>query len=71
VLGNNAQMYDEPASMLDLSIGYDVNKYFTVVLNATNLLGKDFHSYAGSGKSMPQDLRYQDRSVGLGVRFKL
>ncbi|WNL44691.1 TonB-dependent receptor [Dyella sp. BiH032] len=71
VIGNNAQMYDEPASMLDLSLGYDINKYLTVVLNATNLLGKDFHSYAGSGKAMPQDLRYQDRSVGLGVRFKL
>jgi TonB-dependent receptor len=71
VLGNNAQMYDVPASELDLSIGYDINKYFTVVFNATNLLGKDFHSYAGSGKALPQDLRYQDRSVGLGVRFKL
>ena len=71
VIGNNAQMYDEPASSLDLSLGYDINKYLTVVLNATNLLGKDFHSYAGSGKAMPQDLRYQDRSVGLGVRFKL
>lgn len=71
VIGNNAQMYDEPASQLDLSIGYDINKYFTVVLNATNLLGNDFHQYAGSGKAMPQDLRYQDRSVGLGVRFKM
>lgn len=71
VIGNNAQMYDEPASQLDLSIGYDINKYFTVVLNATNLLGNNFHQYAGAGTGMPQDLRYQDRSVGLGVRFKL
>lgn len=71
VIGNNAQMYDVPASMLDLSVGYDVNKYFTVVFNATNLLGKDFHQYAGPGTGMPQDVRYQDRSVGLGVRFKL
>lgn len=71
VLGNNAQMYDEPASELDLSLGYDINKYLTVVLNATNLLGNNFHQYAGPGTGMPQDLRYQDRSVGLGVRFKL
>ncbi|KGI78969.1 TonB-dependent receptor [Oleiagrimonas soli] len=71
VLGNNAQMYDEPANMLDLSLSYDVNKHLTVVLNATNLNHANFHSYAGPGTGLPQDYRYQDRSVGLGVRLKL
>ncbi|MDQ6646944.1 MAG: TonB-dependent receptor [Pseudomonadota bacterium] len=71
VLGTNKQMYDEPANQLDLSLSYDVNPHVTVVLNATNLTKKDFHSYAGSGKSLPQDLRYQDRTVGLGIRLKL
>jgi iron complex outermembrane recepter protein len=71
VIGNNAQMYDEPASQLDLSIGYDINKYLTVVFNATNLLGNNFRQYAGPGTGMPQDLRYTDRTYGLGVRFKM
>lgn len=71
VLGNNAQMYDHPANQLDLSLSYDLNKHVTVVLNATNLTGANFHSYAGDLKTLPQDLRYQDRSVGLGVRLKL
>ena len=71
VIGNNAQMYDKPANLLDLSLSYDLNKNITVVLNATNLLKDNFHSYAGPGVALPQDLRYQDRSVGLGVRFRL
>lgn len=71
VLGHNAQMYDHPANQLDLSLGYDINEHVSVVLNATNLTGANFHSYAGDVKALPQDLRYQDRSVGLGVRLKL
>jgi TonB-dependent receptor len=71
VLGNNSQMYDKPANQVDLSVSYDISKNFTVVVNATNLFGANFHSYAGKGTSLPQDYRYQDRSVGMGVRFKL
>ncbi len=71
VIGGNAQMHDQSANMLDLSLSYDLTKNLTVVLNATNLNHAVFHSYAGSGKALPQDLRYQDRSVGLGVRLKL
>jgi TonB-dependent receptor len=71
VIGNNAQMYDKPANQVDLSVSYDISKNFTVVLNATNLFGANFHSYAGKGTTMPQDYRYQDRSVGAGIRFKL
>ena len=71
VLGTNQQMYDEPANQLDLSLSYDVNPHVAVVLNATNLTKENFRSYAGSGKSLPQDLRYQDRTVGLGIRLKL
>ncbi|WP_343162784.1 TonB-dependent receptor [Oleiagrimonas sp. C23AA] len=70
VIGNNAQMYDKPANMLDLSLSYDISKHFTVVLNATNLNNAHFQSFAGPGTILPQDYRYQDRSVGLGVRMK-
>jgi outer membrane receptor protein involved in Fe transport len=64
-------MYDKPANQVDLSVSYDISKNFTVVLNATNLFGANFHSYAGKGTALPQDFRYQDRSVGAGIRFKL
>lgn len=70
VIGNNAQMYDKPANMLDLSVSYDVNRHLALVFNATNLTHAVFHSYAGPGTALPQDLRYQDRSVGLGARLK-
>jgi len=41
------------------------------VLSATNLTGEDLHQYWGDGTTRPRDIRYQDRTVGLGVRFKL
>jgi TonB-dependent receptor len=69
VAGNHDEI--EPANQLDLSVGYDVNPYTTVVLSATNLTGQDLHQYWGDGNTRPRDIRYQDRTVGLGVRFKL
>lgn len=71
ILGHNQSLNDDPANEVDLSIGYDINKYFTVVVNATNLFGAKFHSYAGAGTALPQDLRYTDRTYGLGFRFKM
>jgi TonB-dependent receptor len=70
---NVAGVYDEiePANQLDFSLGYDINQYSTVVLTATNLLHSDLHQYWGSGTTRPRDIRYQDRTVGVGVRFKL
>jgi len=69
VAGNHDEI--EPANQLDLSVGYDVNPNTTVVLSATNLTGEDLHQYWGDGTTRPRDIRYQDRTVGLGVRFKL
>jgi iron complex outermembrane recepter protein len=60
-----------PANQLDLSVAYDRNKYSTVVLTATNLTGEDLHQYWGNGTSRPRDIRYQDRTIGLGIRLKL
>ena len=61
----------DPANQVDLSVAYDLNRYSTVVLTATNLFGADLHQYWGDGNSRPRDIRYQDRTVGLGLRFKL
>ena len=70
---NVAGVYDEiqPANQLDFSIGYDINRYSTVVLTATNLLHNSLHQYWGDGDTRPRDIRYQDHSVALGMRFKL
>jgi TonB-dependent receptor len=69
VSGNEDQV--EPANSLDLSVSYDVTPRATVVFSATNLLGENLHQYWGSGNTRPRDIRFQDRTVGLGFRFKL
>jgi len=61
----------KPANQLDLSIGYDINKNLSVVLNASNLTGANLHQFWGDGNTRPRDIRYQDRTVGLGLRLKL
>ncbi|HEX7916729.1 TonB-dependent receptor [Rudaea sp.] len=61
----------KPANQLDLSLGYDVNKNLTVVFNASNILGANLHQFWGDGDTRPRDIRYQDRTVGLGLRLKL
>lgn len=60
-----------PPNQVDLSIAYNLNEHSTVVLGATNLPGANLHQYWGDGNSRPRDIRYQDRTVSLGVRFKL
>jgi len=61
----------EPASSLDVSISYDVTPRATVVFSATNLLGNNLHQFWGSGDTRPRDIRYQDKTVAMGFRFKL
>ncbi len=69
VAGHNDEV--KPANQVDLSLAYDFNRYSTIVLTATNLFGADLHQYWGDGNTRPRDIRYQDRTVGLGVRLKL
>ncbi|MBN6151007.1 TonB-dependent receptor [Xanthomonas sp. AmX2] len=60
-----------PANSLDFSVSYDLNRHATLVFSATNLLDDNFHQYWGSGTSRPRDIRFQDKTFGLGVRLKL
>lgn len=69
VSGNEDQV--EPASQLDFSLGYDLDPRMTVVFSATNILGNDLHQFWGGGTTRPRDIRFQDRTVGVGIRFKL
>lgn len=69
VSGNEDQV--EPANSLDLSVGYDITPQATVVFSATNLLGEDLYQYWGGGTTRPRDIRFHDRTFGVGFRFKL
>jgi TonB-dependent receptor len=70
---NVAGVLDEvqPANQVDFSLAYDFNKNLTGVFNATNILGANLHQFFGDGTSRPRDIRYQDRSIGVGLRLKL
>ncbi|WP_233840860.1 TonB-dependent receptor [Dyella sp. 2HG41-7] len=70
---NVAGVNDEiaPANQVDLSVAYNLNDHSAIVLGMTNLLGANLHQYWGDGTSRPRDIRYQDRTVSLGFRFKL
>lgn len=63
--------YIKPANQVDFSLAYDFNKNLTAVFNATNILGANLHQYFGDGTTRPRDIRYQDRTVGVGLRLKL
>ena len=60
---------DKPANKLDLSISYDIDPHFTVVLQATNLTGENNLSYWGR-TDIPQNVEFIDKTYGLGVRFR-
>ncbi len=69
VSGNEDQV--EPASSLDFSVSYDVTPQATLVFSATNLLGNNLHQFWGNGDTRPRDIRFQDKTIALGLRFKL
>lgn len=61
----------KPANQVDFALSYDINKNLTGVFNATNILGANLHQFFGDGTTRPRDIRYQDRTVGVGLRLKL
>ena len=62
----------EARSRLDFSIGYEVNKNFTVYFDMANILAKPFRNYTKieTGYRFPQDVRDEGRYFGAGVRFQ-
>jgi iron complex outermembrane recepter protein len=68
---NVAGIYEiaKPANKLDLSVGYDINPHFTVVVQATNLTGANNLSYWGR-TDIPQNVEFIDRTWSLGARFR-
>ena len=58
-----------PESHLDLSMSYDIGKHWTVTADATNLTRNELHEFLGS-TLLPQDIRLEERTYSLGLRFK-
>ena len=70
----NGAPYDlvvAPISALDASLSYEVAKNFTVVLEGNNLLNFEYHDYFSNSSITPRDTRYYDRTLRIGVRWKL
>lgn len=67
---------NEDTDSLDLSLNYDLNDNLTLTLDATNLLDSTYRNYFGGDSSAdaylyPRDIIIRDRTVSVGVRFRL
>lgn len=70
----NGASYDlvvAPISALDASLSYEVSKNFTVALEGNNLLNFKYHDYFSNSEITPRDTRYYDRTLRIGLRWKL
>jgi outer membrane receptor protein involved in Fe transport len=61
----------KPMGELDFSGYYTVSENLTVTLDAANLLNYKYQDYFGNSYVFPRDTRQYDRTVILGVRFRL
>lgn len=64
------------AAQMDFSLGYAINDKVTVAFDATNLLDKPVLNYFGTRSNQdqflyPRDVRSNDRTFSLGVRWRL
>jgi len=66
-----SKLYVAPLKTLDLSLGYEVTPKMTVSLDVTNLLNQAYHDYFDQDPSRVRDVRYYDRTVAVGLRWKL
>ncbi|SEL37195.1 TonB-dependent receptor [Roseateles sp. YR242] len=65
------ELWVAPLRTLDASIGYNISKQLTVSLDVTNLLNQAYHDYFDSNPSLVRDVRYYDRTVAVGLRWKM
>ncbi len=72
--GGGAQpqtIFSKPQPWLDFSAGYRLDDQFTLTLDATNLLNSYYQDYFGNPTVDPRDTRRFDRTVVLGVRYRM
>jgi len=68
-------VYVKPTDSLDLSMNYDINDNFTVLLEGTNLLKPTLRTYFGGDSSQdatlyPRDVNATERTISVGARFR-
>jgi TonB-dependent receptor len=61
--------YIRPAGRLDFSLNYDVSPNLTLTADGTNITKTPYRSYYGDPLN-PHDIRFDDTSYSLGVRFR-
>ncbi len=70
----NGAPYDlvvAPISALDASLAYQITPNFTLALEGNNLLNFKYHDYFSNSTITPRDTRYYDRTLRIGLRWKL
>jgi TonB-dependent receptor len=60
----------KPATFVDLSLSYAINKNVSIQFDAINLTKEKYESYLGD-PVRPRDIRYNPTTYGLGLRFSL
>jgi iron complex outermembrane receptor protein len=60
-----------PVGQLDGSLSYKLNDRTSVVLEGTNLLDTKFRDYWNNQAVYPRDVRRYDRTVSVGVNWRL
>lgn len=58
-----------PAGRLDFSLNYDVTPNLTLTADDTNVTKTPYRSYYGDTLN-PHDIRFDDTTYSLGVRFR-
>jgi TonB-dependent receptor len=61
--------YVRAAGRLDFSLNYDVSPNLTLTADGTNITKTPYRSYYGNPLN-PHDIRFDDTSYSLGVRFR-
>jgi len=58
-----------PAGRLDFSLNYDVSRNLTLTVDGTNITKTPYRSYYGDTLN-PHDIRFDDTTYAMGVRFR-
>lgn len=64
------QIIVKSSGTLDFSASYALNKNFTVSLDATNILNREYQDYFANAALYPRDTRAYDRTIELGLRYR-
>ncbi len=61
----------QPLGRMDFSASYELTKFLTLTVDATNLLDHLYHDNFGDLPMFTRDTRSYDRTYGVGLRYKM